>query len=342
MVQCTTENFPLPPQGFLYDEAKVGTLVSLTSSPDSKNVYVIFKALRYHAVGVFSRDVDDNGKLSFVHLLKDGDGGLQLYGAKSVTVSPDGINVYVASVDGLAVLTNNETLFLVQFLKADSDEGSPISVTISRDGNNVYVVSRHTLTVFSRDVDDSGKLSLVHVVNDIDIYDYKIYYHAESGINELITVSTNGKHVYVVSKHHGKVFSRDADDRGKLSFVHALKDGVDDYARSVTVSPDGKNVYVVTSVDFTNGAIAVFSRDGGDGKHSFVQVLRDCCIGLHGLGRGKSVSVSPDGANVYVAISSPDNAVAVFSRDADNDGKSLRPCLETDRFWAGFVCNRQC
>ena len=100
-------------------------------------------------------------------------------------------------------------------------------------------------------------------------------------------------------------------DPGQLSFVDVLRNnnwlgG----AYSVTVSPDGKNVYVASSND---DAVAVFSRDADDsGKLSFVDVLK-----LYGA---KSVTVSPDGNNVYVATSWRD-AVAVFSRDADDSGK---------------------
>ena len=72
-----------------------------------------------HSVAVFSRDPDDNGKLSFIHRLKDGVGGVDgLNGAWYVTISTDGKNVYVAGT------------------------------------------SENAVAVFSRDADDSGKLSL--------------------------------------------------------------------------------------------------------------------------------------------------------------------------------------
>ena len=87
-----------------------------------------------------------------------------------------------------------------------------------------------------------------------------------------VTVSPDGKHVYVTSDGDGMsgvdnavtVFSRNSST-GALSFVETKKDGVggvDDlhYARSVTVSPDGKHVYTAAFID---DAVTVFSRGIG-------------------------------------------------------------------------------
>ena len=135
------------------------------------------------------------------------------------------------------------------------------SVTVSSDGNNVYVASwdDDAVAVFSRDADDNGKLSFVHFLRDnVDGVD---------GLNgaRVVTISPDGNNVYVASYYDSAlaVFSRDAHDSGKLSFVHVLKDGVGGvdglyYARGVTISPDGNNVYLVASGD---DAVAVFSRN---------------------------------------------------------------------------------
>ena len=101
-------------------------------------------------------------------------------------------------------------------------------------------------------------------------------------------MSPDGRNVYVASYNDDAVtiLSRDASDNGKLSFIQVLKggpDGVDglDGARSVTVSPDGKNVYVAS---FGDNAVAIFSRDASDnGKLSFIQVLKDGQNGVGGL-----------------------------------------------------------
>ena len=152
-----------------------------------------------------------------------------------------------------------------------------------------------------------------------------------------LTVSPDGLNMYVASYEDDAVavFSRDAGDSGKLSFVHRLKDGVGgvyglDGARGVTISPDGRNVYVASS---NSNAVAVFSRDADDsGKLSFVHRLKDGVGGVDGLRSARSVTVSSDGNNVYVA-SWDDDAVAVFSRDADDSGKLSFIFLERQRRW---------
>ena len=84
------------------------------------------------------------------------------------------------------------------------------------------------------------------------------------------------------------------------------------------MSPDGRNVYVAS---YNDDAVAIFSRDASEnGKLSFIQVLKDGQNGVDGLAGAKSVTVSPDGRNVYVA-SWNDDAVAIFSRDASDNGK---------------------
>ena len=231
----------------------------VTISPDGNNVYVASSTWDEDAVAAFSRDADDSGKLSFVHVLKDGVDGVDgLYGAESITVSRDGNNVYVASWDDDAV------------------------------------------AVFSRDAYDSGKLSFVHVLKD-----------GVGGVDGLngassVTISPDGNYVYVASYDDDAVaiFSRDTDDRGKLSFVDVLKDGVGGVdglngASSVTISPDGNYVYVAS---YDDDAVAIFSRGTDDsGKLSFVHVLKDGVGGVDGLLGAHSVTVSPDGNNIYVA-----------------------------------------
>ena len=68
-----------------------------------------------------------------------------------------------------------------------------------------------------------------------------------------------------------------ADPAPPLTFVEVQKDesgGVDglDGAADVAVSPDGAYVY---AAGFIDDALAVFSRDAGTGKLTFVEVQED-------------------------------------------------------------------
>ena len=91
--------------------------------------------------------------------------------------------------------------------------------------------------------------------------------------------------------------------------------------RSVTVSPDGANMYVAIGDKSRNkkcsqNAVAVLSLDEDEsGKLYFVQVLEDA-VGAS----QKKVIVSPDSDYVYVMDPNGD-AVVVFSREASDSGK---------------------
>ena len=95
-----------------------------------------------------------------------------------------------------------------------------------------------------------------------------------------------------------------------------------DDVRSVTGSPDGTNVYAAAAG--TSNAVSVFNR-AADGTLA-QKAGKPGCISDSGTGgactTGKaldgpfSVTVSPDGNNVYVASASSDG-VAIFNRAAD-------------------------
>ena len=135
-----------------------------------------------------------------------------------------------------------------------------------------------------------------------------------------VTVSPDGANVYVVSIHDNSLatFSRDPVT-GALTFVDALFDGqggIDglDGAfgnHSIVVSPDGANVYVAASDD---DSVAVFNRDPDTGALSFSEIFRHGVGGIDALDGPWGVTVSRDGAHVYVAAFLS-QAIAVFDRE---------------------------
>ena len=188
----------------------------------------------------------------------------------------------------------------------------PRAVAVSPDGAHVYVASfdDDSLALFSRDA-PTGTLTpgtvLVDGVGDVD------------GLNGArgVATSPDGAHVYVAASRDDAVavFARDPAS-GSLTFVQRRKNGAGvleslNGARGVAVSPDGAHVYVVAD---PADALAVFARDPATGALTFIERKKNATDGVDGLDGPYAVTVSPDGAHVYVAAFD-DDAVAAFTRD---------------------------
>jgi DNA-binding beta-propeller fold protein YncE len=219
--------------------------------------------------------------------------GIALRGAISVVVSPDGKNVYVASV-----LSNAVAAF-----QRDTTTGALTQLAGSaacvREPAGACRVGRNLARPFSLAVSPDGK----------NVY-------AAASVSDAVAVlrrnATTG--ALYQSPATGGCASGDAS----CTPAKAL-----DGARSVAVSADGKNVYVASQ---DGDAVAAFRRNattgaltqlvGPLGKAGCVSETGssgDCAEGK-ALNEPKSVAVSPDGASVYVASFQSD-AVAVFARN---------------------------
>lgn len=88
----------------------------------------------------------------------------------------------------------------------------------------------------------------------------------------------------------------------------------------IAISPDGKHLYTVA--DSVSGALEVFTRDETTGELTSKECISETGTIVSGCtqaGRGilvsKAVTVSPDGANVYVGSYGSSRAVAAFTRN---------------------------
>lgn len=109
-----------------------------------------------------------------------------------------------------------------------------------------------------------------------------------------------------------------------IDFLDAEFDGVGGVdgllgADAVAVSPDGKHVYGAAAFE---AGISVFSRDRKTGGLSFVEAQFDGSGGVSGISSPVWISVSPDGANVYVSGFSA-ASIAVFERDRSSGALSF-------------------
>lgn len=307
---------------------------TIALSPDGRNAYVA--SINASAVAVFSR----NRRTGELHPLPGSHACVRnvtatltrceatatgLGGARWVTVSPDGRNVYVSSPTSDAIVAfarDRRTGALRQLPAQDAcivgsvgdaprvhcpvsapGLNEPRMITISPDGRNAYVASdlSYTVNQFSRDM-TTGALRPLPADNacikDVDTADI----------------------VPCTRKANGLKF-----------------------AFKVTISADGRFAYVAA---IAGDAVAVFGRDQATGELTQLPGADACVADVHagsnahcprkalGLDGAASVTISPDGRYAYVA-SFYGQSVAAFARNPASgglrqlDGKAA--CLDDPR-----------
>jgi DNA-binding beta-propeller fold protein YncE len=322
-------------------------------SPDGTSVYVVSN--ESNAVALFTRNLD--GSLTSQGCIQDsasgslcdGSGGETpgLQSANGIVVSPDGQNVYVASFlsDGVAWFTREEDGALtpqgcIQNTGRTECAGlggttagldGAYDLAISADGKNVYVAANQsdTVVVFNRAPD--GTLTAAGCVQEPGI---SICASSFSGLDgpRAVAVSPDGSNVYVGTLLDDAVITFDRDVDGSISATSCIQNtaGTDclmsggtvpglDGVSGLTVSPDGKSVYVSA---LTSDALVAFDR-APDGTLSSAGCIQNTgrteCTNAGGsttpgLDGAIDVTTSPAGNNVYVAAFTSD-AVVVFGRE---------------------------
>ncbi len=226
-------------------------------------------------------------------------------GASCVAVSPDNKYIYVAALTDTGIGffkrdVDGQPSYLGFKLAADGlgSTYSPVKVIVTPDGAHLYAAFKPTFSnngiVALYDRDSEGGLS------------FSKSYEVMDDATDL-AISSDGKNLYLSGKNSVSVFDRE------LKLVETKSDDgvIDGLAGSsgMALTPDGKYLFVAGATD---NAVAVFTRNTTTGQLGFVKALRNGVDNITGLNGARSVALSPDGINLYVA---GDKALAVFERN---------------------------
>ena len=288
---------------------------TITVSPDGKHAYVA--SLNNGAIAAFAI----NAATGILTQLPGADACVQdlgfpreecprkavgMAGIRWVTVSPDGRSVYAAapSSDGIVGFTRNTATGGLTPRQCIRDRltrakacpttgvglNYPRTIAVSPDGKSVYVASDSADTVHQGDSANGDAVSA---------------FRRDPSTGMLTQLPGAAACIRDV---------RGRPNTGCTTVGRGLLD-----AFHVTVSPDGKNVYVGSQASRA-GAVAVFSRNSASGALTQLSGASGClgngldCTPARGIGGVDAITISPDGANAY-ATGFFSLSMALFARD---------------------------
>lgn len=259
--------------------------------------------LEVNTLYVLERGAD--GTLRIAQAISNSEVGA-LAGAADLRVSADGKSLYVVANQGVVLFTRDAATGM---LTAQGTFGADVVAEhgMIRDvlatGGLVYATAGDSLLVFRQ---DGATLALIHTYTDSGDTGLQL-----DGANAL-TLSADGRFLFVGTSGGStlaSVFS--LDPSGVPAFVMAAQ-GKDPaaadqfyFTQTLTVSPDGKTLYVV---DFDNNQHRLHTLAiGSDGRLTALATTLPA-------GEVKQIVVSPDGSAVFVIGA---DRIGVYSRGAD-------------------------
>ncbi len=265
--------------------------------------------------------------------------------AYGVVTSPDGKFVYVRNMGGAGIrvfsrdlLTGDLTPASPPFV-ANADLAGDGTIIMSSDGQNIYATGMTAtplsgkqpgaVVAFSRDT-TTGALNAtpISTIKQGAAYGILCPCPTVQGLGGAygLALSPDGGYLYITGVNsksltvlRRNLTSGGAIPYGSLNFFgpsvvqETLSNTNLNGAYGVTLSPDGKNIYVANYFD---SSVTAFARDGSTGTITATPVDRKVQgqAGVDGISGVFRVIISPDGAYVYTAAYNG-SSVAVFQRD---------------------------
>jgi 6-phosphogluconolactonase (cycloisomerase 2 family) len=250
----------------------------------------------------FRRDAA-SGLLDFVARHQDGVGGVEgLAASAGFALGGAGRRVFAGAGGdaALAVFARDPASGALAFLNATGVPGSSFIGV----GSQVVASDGHLYAANGID----GRISIFSIAPYQLVETERDGVAGAAGLDgaEGVAVSPDARSVYVTGSEDDAVTAFAVREDGSLDAVATYSDGgaIDGLAgaRGVTVSPDGRHVYVTGS---SENAIAAFARDAADGSLAFVEREIAGAAFAEFLAPRNPV-VSPDGLHVYVATAASD------------------------------------
>ena len=300
----TAASFSIP--GACVDGKALRSTASVEISPDGENAYA---ASGFGGVAVFDRNPGTGALIQKAGaagcISEDGTAGACAVGvgldvAKDVAVSPDGANVYVASIASFSGVSDGVLVFDRNPGTGALTQKAGTSGCVTEDGTAGACADGTALV-------DASKVMI-----------------SPDGSNAYVTTETNDSIAIFDRNPTTGALAQKPGTAGCVTQLTVVTtpcaDGRElDGASSVTISPDGANFYVASK---DSGAVAVFDRNATTGALTQKAGTAGCisdtgtsgtCVNGTALQAAFSIVMTPDGASVYVA--SLGDAVAVFDRD---------------------------
>ena len=323
---------------------------ALTVSPDGANVYVagedaVVALARDRSSGALRPVLSPSAGACVAASASAGcaTGDVALNGADAVAVSPDGRFVYVGASDTASVSA---------FAREPSGALAPVAPTVlasaSRNGRGRHAKPPPTTPYFGC-VAGAGLTGVAQPRCGASV----------GGLNgvDALAISPDGRYLYAVSyglrPGQDSVVALQIEPRSGA--LRPLPSGGGCWqslpgsdcpavaglegASAITISPEGRFVYVASQV---SGAVRGFTRNGstgalapldGDGgcvsSGNYADMDKSCELKVPQLGGARSLALSPDGRELYVAAFSPGAVVTLGRNPSTGRLLALPPnCLQ--------------